>query len=329
MAPGHLICMLRPATLAGRTFFLVTLAMTLVLGIAFDTGLIVRSRHYAVMAIAAAVVLAFVAAAVTHSITRPLQNLMAKINEPRPVDVLAPAFPGNSGVQEVNRLAEVLNTAARSSRELQADLERAYFQFVETMAQALDARDPYTAGHSLRVGAYAYAIAREMALPEHQAETIRIAGQLHDIGKIGIPDAILQKPGPLTFEEFGLVKLHPQIGRKILEKVGRFDKLLAPVELHHERQDGKGYPYGLVGKRIPIEARILQVADCFDAMTTSRAYRIALPLRDAIGELQVNAGSQFDAEIVEVFLKLIADGKQEDMLIAPEPRLLVASAVFA
>jgi putative two-component system response regulator len=219
-----------------------------------------------------------------------------------------PNFPVNSSQPEVNRLAEALNGAARSIVNSQEDLDRAYLQFVETMAQALDARDPYTAGHSLRVASYAHSLAREMGLTAEQSENIRIAAQLHDIGKIGIPDEVLQKPGRLTPEEYGLIKLHPQIGRKILEKVGRFEGLLTVVELHHENYDGTGYPYGLMRNQVPMEARIVHVADSFDAMTSTRSYRPALPLQAAIQEIENNIGFQFDPAIARAFLRLIANG---------------------
>jgi putative nucleotidyltransferase with HDIG domain len=211
----------------------------------------------------------------------------------------------------VNRLAAALNGAARSITHSQDALDAAYLQFVETMAQALDARDPYTAGHSLRVAAYSHTLARALGLSDQDAETIRVAAQLHDIGKIGIPDAVLQKPGMLTPEEYGLIKLHPQIGRKILEKVGRFESLLAVVELHHENYDGTGYPYALAGHHVPIAARIVHVADAFDAMTTTRSYRPALSLRSATHEIERNAGRMFDPVVAKTFLKLIAEGEIE------------------
>jgi HD-GYP domain-containing protein (c-di-GMP phosphodiesterase class II) len=240
--------------------------------------------------------------------------------------VLAVAIVALASRRKASRMAEALDRGAQSLHRSQADLDQAHLQFIETMAQALDARDPYTAGHGNRVGAYAYAIAQGMGLPENQAETIRIAGQLHDIGKIGISDVILQKPGKLTPEEWELIKLHPQIGRRILEKVGRFEKLLAPVELHHENHDGTGYPFGLAGDRIPVEARILHVADCFDAMRTSRAYRMALPLEATIRELEMNSGSQFDPETVAIFLRLIAEGKHDSLLLDADSGLLAGQA---
>ncbi len=207
----------------------------------------------------------------------------------------------------------------------QPDLEIAYLEFVETMANVLDARDPYTAGHSLRVAGYAHAIACEMGMSAHQAEEIRIAAQLHDMGKIGLPDAVLQKPGTLTPEEYGLIKLHPQIGRRMLEKVAGFSQLLDIVELHHENYDGTGYPYKLSGDRIPLGVRIVHVADAFDAMTTNRSYRSALPLYVAIDELRTKAGTQLDPDVVAAFLAVLAGGKHRDLLAGIDHGLLTVS----
>lgn len=228
---------------------------------------------------------------------------------------IAEEFPAGCQILEVDQLADSLNCAARSVHHSQADLDRANLQFIETMAQVLDARDPYTAGHSLRVGAYAYAIARAMEVPAVDANNIRIAAQLHDIGKVGIPDAILQKPGKLTAEEFGLIKLHPQIGRRILEKMGRFREFLPVIELHHENHNGTGYPYKLSGEAIPLAARIVHVADAFDSMVTTRHYRDALSLGTAVGELRAHSGTQFDPQVVEVMLRVIEEGKIEAVLL--------------
>jgi putative nucleotidyltransferase with HDIG domain len=190
------------------------------------------------------------------------------------------------------------------SRRYHGTLDGGYLQFIEALAEVLDARDPYTAGHSLRVAQYAHAIALQMGISAKQASQIRIAAQLHDIGKIALPDAVLQKPGTLSPEEYGLVKLHPQIGRKMLEKVTKFAKLLDVIELHHENFDGSGYPYRLAGERIPRDVRIVHVADAFDAMTTNRSYRRALSQEQAVDELRTHSGTQFDPEVVEAFLRL-------------------------
>lgn len=175
----------------------------------------------------------------------------------------------------------------------------------EALAEALDARDRYTAGHSLRVADYAYSIACELELGEPHKENIRLAAWLHDIGKIGIPDAVLLKPGPLTAEEFGLVKLHPQIGRRILERAPGFEALLDAVELHHENYDGSGYPYGLAGENIPFDARLIRVADAFDAMTSHRPYRPALTAEAAMAEIHRGSGREFDPRCALALLRIL------------------------
>jgi putative nucleotidyltransferase with HDIG domain len=301
--------MTRFLNLTGRTFLVIAVSIGLLLAVAQTTGVLCTSPVQA--AVAGLILSIGLARAVSHLRTSAWRSLMNAVQESQRTGRFTPSFPVNSCLPEVNRLSEALNGAARSIVHSQGDLDAAYLQFVETMAQALDARDPYTAGHSLRVAEYSHALACAMGLSEAEAETIRIAAQLHDIGKIGIPDAVLQKPGVLTPEEYGLIKLHPQIGRKILEKVGRFEQLLPVVELHHENHDGTGYPYGLVGHKVPISARIVHVADSFDAMTTSRSYRSALPMRSAVHEIERNAGRMFDPLAAQAFLQLIAEGKIE------------------
>jgi len=197
---------------------------------------------------------------------------------------------------------------------LPGELSPVHFQFVETMAMVLDARDSYTAGHSERVAEYSHAIAVEMGLTMDQANEILVAAKLHDVGKIGVPDLLLRKAGPLTAEEFGLVKLHPQIGRKILEKVARFEPLLAVVELHHENIDGSGYPYKLRGEQIPLAASVVHVADAFDAMTSQRAYRGSLPMERTIDELQKNSGRMFEPRAVEAFMRVFRRGEFDVIL---------------
>jgi putative nucleotidyltransferase with HDIG domain len=301
--------MMRSLNLTGRIFFLISGAVGLALSIAKVTGVLcATSPQVAAGGLVLSIVMCLAISQLRAATWRDLKNAVL---ESERTGKFLPNFPENSPLEEVNRLAAVLNAAARSVLNSQADLDGAYLEFVETMAQALDARDPYTAGHSLRVAEFSHTLARAMGLPEEDAEMIRVAAQLHDIGKIGIPDAVLQKPGLLTPEEYGLIKLHPQIGRKILEKVGRFEGLLSVVELHHENHDGSGYPYGLAGQAVPIDARIVHVADSFDAMTTTRSYRPALSLRSAIHEIERNAGSQFDPVAAKAFLRLIAEGRIE------------------
>jgi putative nucleotidyltransferase with HDIG domain len=301
--------MKRLLNLTGRTFLLIAVSLGLTLAIAQSTGTICSSPwSTALVGLALSVGLSFSIAGLRAASWKDLRNA---VFESERTGKFTPNFPVNSALPEVNRLAAALNGAARSILLSQEDLDRAYLQFVETMAQALDARDPYTAGHSLRVAVYSHALAEEMGLSSGECDTIRIAAQLHDIGKIGIPDEVLQKPGRLTPEEYGLIKLHPQIGRRILEKVGRFEGLLTVVELHHENHDGTGYPYGIAGNMVPMEARIVHVADAFDAMTTTRSYRSALNLPAAIQEIERNIGGQFDPAVARAFLRLIAEGSIE------------------
>jgi HD-GYP domain-containing protein (c-di-GMP phosphodiesterase class II) len=294
----------------------------LLTGIAFSAGLGLISGAsgrvwFALPTMAVAILSACI---LSRFIARSLEGLIAAAGQAARTGCISEDFPGGSAIQELNRLAETLNSAARSIHHSQADLDQCHLQFIETMAQALEARDPYTAGHSIRVGSYAYAIALAMDMPEAEAGKIRTAAQLHDIGKIGIPDAVLQKPGRLTVEEFGLIKLHPQIGRRILEKMGKFQEFLPVVELHHENHDGSGYPYKLSGDRIPVAARIVHVADALDSMVTHRHYRHALTLHEAVLELRVNSGTQFDPAVTRIALKLIEaglieEGKAEETLV--------------
>jgi putative two-component system response regulator len=197
------------------------------------------------------------------------------------------------------------NRAPECSERLRQHLDQPHLQFIESIARALDARDSYTAGHSDRVGANSVAIAQAMNLPPETIESIDIGAKLHDIGKIGIPDAILQKKDLLTEEEFSVIRQHPGIGKKILERVDRFECYLGIVELHHENLDGSGYPYGLKGDEIPIEARIVHVTDVYDALTGDRAYRKAMSDDEARELLRMGIGTQFDPYVVEVFLSFL------------------------
>ena len=184
-----------------------------------------------------------------------------------------------------------------------------YHEFVECISSALDARDPYTGDHSRRVSDTATVLAKMLGLADDEIQETRIAAHLHDIGKIGIPDSILLKPGRLDDEEWALMKQHPQIGADILSKSPSFSRISAIILHHHERYDGKGYPRGLKGTGIPLMGRILTIADCFDAMTARRPYKQERSIDYAAGELKKNSGTQFDPELVPVFLSLIEDGK--------------------
>jgi putative nucleotidyltransferase with HDIG domain len=175
---------------------------------------------------------------------------------------------------------------------------------LHSLTSAVDAKDAYTCGHSERVALLSRHLSKEIGLSEHQVERVYMAGLLHDVGKIGVPEAVLQKPGKLTVEEFEQMKKHPEIGARILQDIKQIKDIIPGVMYHHERFDGKGYPSGLAGENIPIMGRILCLADCFDAMTSNRTYRKALPLEVALIEIRRCSGTQFDPRLAEAFLKI-------------------------
>lgn len=191
------------------------------------------------------------------------------------------------------------------SYQLMLEAEGLYIGTIFALAAALDARDHYTHGHSKKVARYAVSIAKEMRLPKYQIDVIRRASLLHDIGKIGIPDKILNKPGRLTKEEYEIVKKHPKLALDILKSIPQLRDSLPAIYHEHERFDGKGYIVGLKGKAIPLEARIIGIADAFDAMTSERPYRKALSPKEAVLELKRCCGTQFDPTIVKIFIKTL------------------------
>lgn len=184
-------------------------------------------------------------------------------------------------------------------------LEDSYFQTVLALSNAVEAKDTYTAGHAQRLAEMAVAVGREMDLGAAELEDLRYGAILHDIGKIGIPDSILLKPGPLTAEEWAVMRTHPVIGAQILAPVPRLAGAAEIVRSHHEQFDGNGYPDGLAGERILLTARILAVVDAYSAMLDKRPYRDPLPQAEALAELRRKAGTQFDPQVVEVFLSLL------------------------
>ena len=185
--------------------------------------------------------------------------------------------------------------------ECETDYE--YHEFVECITSALDARDPYTGKHSERVSDMACFIGELMGLTEAETQEIHIAGHLHDIGKIGIPDRVLLKEGKLDDEEWKLMKKHPEIGADILSKSSHFARLAAIILHHHERWDGNGYPFGAKGAEIPLGARIIAVCDSIDAMASKRAYRNALPLEVCKAEIEKNVGIMYDPEVARIALE--------------------------
>jgi HD-GYP domain-containing protein (c-di-GMP phosphodiesterase class II) len=232
------------------------------------------------------------------------------------VEVLNRLGGGTFNAQDVRLLEALANQSAVAIQNAQLflDLQESFLATVKALAQAVDAKDSYTAGHSSRVTLYAVIIGEELALPEGEQRQLRMAGLLHDVGKIGIRDSVLSKPGQLTDEEFAVMKTHPAVGEGILKQVPQLAGVLPGVVSHHERFDGRGYPRGLKGEEIPLLGRVIGVADAFDAMTSDRVYRPRLSDEVALGELKKHSGTQFDSRVVKAFLAAYEKG-----LIVTEP----------
>jgi len=214
----------------------------------------------------------------------------------------------NFKLQDMNRnLEEKVRERTKQLAGKNAELRTAYVQTIRALAEAVDAKDAYTRGHSERVGVYASRIARELGLRKDMIERVYIAGLLHDVGKIGVPDHIITKPDRLTPDEYREIQKHPEIGARILEPVEFLRNVVPCVRHHHEWYDGceAGYPQRLRGDQIPLPSRIILVADTVEAMTSDRPYRKALPLETVLSELHKYSGSQFDPNAVEAFLRLI------------------------
>ncbi|MEE9607846.1 MAG: HD domain-containing phosphohydrolase [Myxococcota bacterium] len=214
----------------------------------------------------------------------------------------------NFKLQDMNRnLEENVRERTHQLAGKHQELRTAYVQTIRALAEAVDAKDAYTRGHSERVGAYASKIGRERGFPKELIERIYIAGLLHDVGKIGVRDAVITKPAALTDEEYDEIKRHPEIGARILEPVDFLSRVVPCVRHHHEWFDGStpGYPDRLRGEEIPLPSRVILVADTVEAMTSDRPYRKALPLEVVVTELTKYAGSQFDPVVVDSFLNLL------------------------
>ncbi|HEV2288280.1 MAG TPA: HD domain-containing phosphohydrolase [Candidatus Acidoferrales bacterium] len=247
-------------------------------------------------------------------ITRPIQGLVhstraiarAEFHERAPVEgaaeitELAETF--NSMADDIEKYVDRLQMAANANRDL-------FMGSIRMLAAAIDEKDPYTRGHSGRVAKYSLIIGKELGLDAEALDKIRISALLHDVGKIGVDDHVLKKPGKLTDEEFTLMKQHPVKGANIMRPVAQLKEMLPGIELHHERMDGNGYPYGLAGDQIPMMARIIAVADTFDAITTNRPYQSAMDLDYAMNRIQQLAGSKFDVDVVGAIQNAVRTGK--------------------
>lgn len=209
-----------------------------------------------------------------------------------------------AAVKSIDQMKIIKNMNEELSKSKE-QLEKAYLESIETLRYTVEAKDRYTHGHSDRVSAYSVLIGQKLGLSQKDIQTLKIGGLFHDIGKIGISDSILLKNGKLTDKEYSEIKNHPIIGRNILSNAAIFEEIIPIVLYHHERYDGKGYPYGLSDQSIPFLARIISVADAFDAMTSRRSYRGELDLEYVKNEIRSKSGTQFDPIIATTFLDIL------------------------
>ena len=261
----------------------------------------------ALMALGAVALVAFVLAGIgslwlARTLTAPIDRLAGDIGVMATSrDLRRPLRPTHTS-RELDALAEAFNDLVQGLTAAEADTRAAYVGAIRALAATLDARDPSTAGHSERVSALSVLMGRQLRISEADLDVLRLGALLHDIGKIGLSDDILRKPSALTLEEYEQVKRHPGLGAHILRQVPFLAPHIPIVELHHERPDGRGYPFGLRGDEIPLAARVVHVADAFDAMTSVRAYRPSRGSAEAIAELRRHVGIQFDPASVEALL---------------------------
>jgi HD-GYP domain-containing protein (c-di-GMP phosphodiesterase class II) len=210
-----------------------------------------------------------------------------------------------NNVFELPSLTTALSLLGLASHveQLKADNKKISEQAARTILKALDCKDSYTFGHSMRVAYFSLVTGREAGLGQEEMHELELSALFHDIGKIGTPDAVLNKPARLSEEEFLIMKQHPEKSYEILKEFPHFEKIAINAGSHHERYDGKGYPHGLKGEDIPVAGRIILIADTFDAMTSSRTYRKGLPYEVAFEELLQFSGTQFDASLVKLFIQ--------------------------
>jgi HD-GYP domain-containing protein (c-di-GMP phosphodiesterase class II) len=236
----------------------------------------------------------------TRAISRGEFHERTPVRGAAEISELADTF--NAMADDIEQYIDRLKQAARENREL-------FLGSIRMLAAAIDEKDPYTRGHSDRVAKYTQIIGREMGLSEGDLDKLRISALLHDVGKIGVDDRVLKKPGSLTPDEFEIMKQHPIKGANIMRPVAQLAEMLPGIELHHECVDGRGYPYGLVGDNIPLMARIIAVCDTLDAMTTNRPYQSALELDFAVGKIRNLAGTKFDPVVVDALEAAFLSGK--------------------
>ena len=275
-----------------------------------------------VLCLLASISLARRVAAPIDRVSRDIHAMVESIEE-------APAVMPEQSIQELDALGASFSTLLQTVHEARAETSAAYLGAIRALVAALDARDPYTAGHSERVSLLSVAIGQAMGLGQDDLDVLRLGALLHDIGKIGISDAILTKPAELSDDEFEAIQRHTSLGAQILRPIAFLAAHVPIVELHHERPDGTGYPHGLCGDAIPIHARIVHVADAFDAMTTARAYRSARPATEAVGELWQHAGTDFDVPSLQGLASVVARMDAAALVALAEPPVDAADGAAA
>jgi HD-GYP domain-containing protein (c-di-GMP phosphodiesterase class II) len=267
----------------------------------------------------AALLMAVISAVIfARTLSQPIKRLAAASRA-----YAAGDFAARVAVGSGNEIGELAHTFNRMASEIEDQIRRLrlaaeenrdlFLDTIRALAQAIDAKDPYTRGHSVRVNRYSVILARQLGLPEEQIADIHVASLMHDVGKIGIHDNILQKPGRLTPEEFEVMKTHTTLGASIMGRIRQMHHILPGLRSHHERWKGGGYPDGLAGDGIPLMARIIAVADAFDAITTHRPYQKAKSFEEGVEILNALKGDGFEDRVVEAFNRAYNQG-----LIRPE-----------
>lgn len=278
-----------------------------------------QTRTLAVTAVAAVASLAL-GFFLSGFLIRPLQKLAAVTFELAQGNLAVRAeLPGHNEIAHLatnfNNMAGSLETLVRRLKQALRQNQELFLETIRTLAAAIDAKDPYTRGHAERVSSYSMAIARHLGLSAEGVFRVRIAAILHDVGKLGIRDDILKKPGGLTQEEYATMREHTKIGSQIMSPIRMLKDIIPGIRNHHETWDGKGYPDGLTGEEIPLVARIIGVADTFDAMTTNRPYQRAAPLEYVVQKMREMAGRRFDPNVIDAFLAAVTAGD----ITPPEP----------
>jgi putative nucleotidyltransferase with HDIG domain len=269
-----------------------------------------QTFEWGLLLVVLCMVIGFMAAkAITHPIDMLTQTARsiaqrdfsqrAEIRSRTEIGELASTF--NQMAEDIQRYISNLKRASEQNRQL-------FIDSIEMIAAAVDAKDPYTKGHSGRVAQYSTILAREIGLPEEEVDKIRISATLHDVGKIGVEDRVLKKPGVLTNEEFEIMKRHTVMGYEIVRQVKQLNEMLPGIRWHHEALNGRGYPDGIKGDEMPLMVRIIAVADTFDAITTDRPYQIGTEFPKALEILRRHAGTKYDPIVVDALDSALAKG---------------------